>query len=438
VGDPNRAAASTRLLLATAVLWCLPGAAAPTVARESSPSPRYEIQVSPDMGAESGAVTLSSAVTGLAAGEERLFRAGQGEESQGSEKGWGAGRAILRSATLLIWDAPVAWWFGAALHEACGHGGRAREFDASPGIHLGSPWGGRDSYATFDLEGTSTEEQLFIYAGGTEANTVGASLLERRAVEGVLLRPIDLLFLASNRLVASDYVLRTTPDPARDPAGFWNEYGGGGDVANYLGLLHELHGSGTGITAAGVDDEVEREYQRLRRQAIWNLADPGLWWALGSSVRMAARGDRSPPLPLPRIGSRRFLPILSAEWTPSGGEASLEWVMAPALAPAPEEPLRSWFSFVARGGGGPSGTFGALGAASGEALPAGPFLLGGAVEAWRDPVHGVGGGARVRARLSRGTLAGFYFDVGVKSQGYWIGQPATPGMFAAAGIRFVP
>ena len=64
-------------------------------------------------------------------------------------------------------------------------------------------------------------------------------------------------------------------------------------------------------------------------------------------------------------------------------------------------------------------------------------ILGGAAELWHDPRNGLGGGARVRARLTRGYLRGLYLDVGVKSQGYWIAQPATPGPYAALGILFI-
>lgn len=322
-----------------------------------------------------------------------------------------------------------------ALHEAFGHGGRGREFHTSPGVHLGSPWGGRDSFASFDLEGTSTEEVLYIYAGGTEANTLAATLLERRAVEGVRLRPIDLLYLVANRLVASDYVLRTTPNPRTRPGRFFAEYTGGGDVARYLGLLHELHGDGTGVTPAAVDGTVYREYRRLRRQAYWNALDPGLWWALASALRLTARGDDGPPLPLPRAGRYRFLPVLSSEWTPSGGGTSLEWIMAPAARPpAPPTASPRTFSFIARRGRGPSGPFGALGAAAEDLLPAGRFSLGGAAELWHDPRNGPGAGARFRARLAHGHLRGLYFDLGVKSQGYWIGQPASAGPYVALGL----
>jgi hypothetical protein len=412
---------------------------APAWAEESIP-PRYELYFSPRLEAETGARLVSSAVTGTGAGEERLFR----------PLGPGAGGIAARGARALVWDAPVAWWFGVALHESFGHGGRGREFHTSPGVHLGSPWGGRDSYASFDLEGTSSEERLYIYSGGTEANTLAATFLERRAVEGVRMRPIELFYLASNRLVASDYVLRTTPDPADEPADFYGEYQGGGDVANYLGLLHELHATGSGITPSSTDDTIQREYERLRRQAYWNLLDPGLWWALASAMRLTVRGDDTAPVPLPRAGRFRFLPVLSSEWTPSGGEASLEWIMAPVdaapPAQAPASPPSSGFtmarartfSIVARRGAGPSGAFGALGAAAEDIMTAGSVILGGAAELWDDPRNGLGGGVRLRARLARGSLRGLYFDVGAKSQGYWIGQPATAGPYGAVGLLLTP
>lgn len=411
-----------RWAFAAAVALFLPATA---LASDPAGKRRYELLVSPILDAESGARLISSAVTATGWGEEHLFR----------RLDPGPGAITLRAARTLAWDAPIAWWYGVALHEAFGHGGRGREFHTSPGVHLGSPWGGRDSFASFDLEGTSTEEVLYIYAGGTEANTLAATLLERRAVEGVRLRPIDLLYLVSNRLVASDYVLRTTPNPRARPGRFFTEYTGGGDVARYLGLLHELHGQGTGVTPAAVNGTVYREYRRLRRQAYWNALDPGLWWALASALRLTARGEDSPPLPLPRAGRYRFLPVLSSEWTPSGGGTSLEWIMAPApRPPGPPSAAPRTFSFVARRGRGPSGPFGALGAAAEDLLPAGRLSLGGAAELWHDPRNGPGAGARFRARLTRGHFRGLYFDLGVKSQGYWIGQPASAGPYVALGL----
>ena len=401
---------------------------------EDEPAARYELYLSPTLDAETGARLVASAVTGTGAGEERLFR----------PLGSGPGGIAARELRTLVWDAPMAWWFGVALHEAFGHGGRAREFNASPGVHLGSPWGGRDSYASFDLAGTSSEERLYIYIGGAEANTLAATLLERRAVEGVRMRPIELLYLLSNRLVASDYVLRTTPDPRTEAARFYGEYQGGGDVANYLGLLHQLHGTGSGITPASTDATIQREYRRLRHQAFWNALDPGAWWALASAMRLAARGDDTGPVPLPRAGRFRFLPVLSNEWTPSGGQASLEWIMAPAARAAGgfasstaapgATPRPRTFSFIGRRGRGPSGAFGALGAAAEDLVAARRFFLGGAAEIWDDPRNGLGGGARVRARLTRGYLRGLYLDLGVKSQGYWVAQPATPGPYLALGL----
>jgi len=428
--------ACSRTLLTIAATLAFVAAAR---ADETTP-PRYEMYFSPALDAESGARLVSSAVTGTGAGAARLFR----------PLGPGPGGAAARMTRTLVWDAPMAWWFGVALHESFGHGGRGREFHTSPGVHLGSPWGGRNSYASFNLAGTSTEERLYLYAGGVEANTLAATLLERRAVEGVRMRPIELLYLASNRLVASDYVLRTTPNPGREPGRFYAEYSGGGDVANYLGLLHELHGAGSGITPASADATIDREYRHLRRQAYWNLLDPGVWWALASAMRLSVSGDDTAPLPLPRAGRFRVLPALSSEWTPSGGETSLEWIMAPAIAgqaPPAAAPTQTptdvaarprTFSIVARRGAGPSGAFGALGAAAEDIVSTGRVTFGGAAETWHDPRNGLGGGARLRARLTSGPLRGLYFDLGAKSQGYWIGQPATPGPYAAFGLLFMP
>lgn len=420
-----RAIAKAGLVAATALTLAGPAVAAAARADEPQIAPRYELLLSPALDAESGARLVSSAVTATGSGEERLFR----------RLDPGPWATTLRAVRTLVWDAPMAWWYGVALHEAFGHGGRGREFHTSPSVHLGSPWGGRDSYASFDLDGTSSEERLHIYAGGTEANTLAATLLERRAVEGVAMRPIELLYLASNRLVASDYVLRTTPDPGKEPGRFYAEYSGGGDVANYLGLLHELHEGESGIGPASVDATIEREYRRLRRQARWNLLDPGLWWAIASAVRQTARGDEASALPLPRSGRFRHLPVLSAEWTPSGGQTSIEWILAPLdRSPSPPGRAARTFSFVARRGSGPAGAFGALGAGGEDLVSAGRWALGGAAEIWHDPRGGPGGGARLRARLTRGYLRGLYFDAGAKSQGYWIGQPAGPGPYVAVGL----
>ena len=192
---------------------------------------------------------------------------------------------------------------------------------------------------------------------------------------------------------------------------------------------------------------IQRQRDRLRRQAFLNALDPGAWWALASAMRQVARGDDTSAVPMPRAGRFRHLPVLSSEWTPSGGETSLEWIMAPAdPAAAGGPPLAAGsiamrpartFSFIARRGRGPSGAFGALGVAAEDFLAVRSFSVGGAAEIWDDPRNGLGGGARVRARLDRGYLRGLYVDLGVKSQGYWVAQPATPGPYLALGLLFI-
>src|SRR5213596_1890441 len=104
--------AAVLTLVATALVSSRPALA------EDEPTPRYELYLSPTLDTESGARLVASAVTGTGAGEDLLFR------SLGS----GPGGIAAREVRTLVWDAPMAWWFGVALHEGFGHGGRAREF----------------------------------------------------------------------------------------------------------------------------------------------------------------------------------------------------------------------------------------------------------------------------------------------------------------------
>src|SRR3989442_8383523 len=102
---------------------------------------------------------------------------------------------------------------------------------------------------------------------------------------------------------------------------------------------------------------------------------------------------------------------------------------AAATRPRFHRRIDSWF--VAS----PLFAFGALGAAAEDLLAARRFVFGGAAEISDDPRNGPGGGARARARLTPGYLRGLYLDLRVKSQGYWVAQPATPGPHLARHKR---
>lgn len=341
-----------------------------------------------------------------------------------------AAGALARLARAVVLDAPLAWWFAVLQHEAFGHGGRAREFGADAGFHMGSPWESRSSYASFEAEGLTAAELLRVYAGGSESNSWSATLLERELVAGRPLTAFELLHLAGSRLVVSDYVLRTTPDPEQDPAGFHREWSGGGDVANYLGYLNTVYYGEAGIEPTVVSPSVVREYRRLERQARWSLLDPGVWMAAWAAGRQIARGDEAAVLPVPRAGRWRWLPLLSADWMPDGGAVAVETVFAPVRDSG--EGSR-WFSFTARRGSGPAGSYGAVGAAAERLWSTRRFRIGGELELWDGSDRGFGGGIRARLRATRGRLAGFFLDVGAKSDGHWPGRPAEPGLFLRIG-----
>jgi len=415
------AAGMLRFLIWIVLLPC-------TVALAADDDDRTELQISfdPYLSIETGADLMASTVSIVALGEDWTF---------GHLENRPAVRRPVRAVWTLAFDMPIAVWFSVQLHEIYGHGGRAREFGSTAGVHVGSPWERRSSYATFGAEGLSNDDLLRVYTGGSEANGFAATLLEREMVGGRKMRPLEFLYVAANRFTASAYVLHTTPDPADDPEGFWREWSGGGDVAHYLGYYHASQFGDAGITPDAVPVEIEDHYDRLTRQAYWNALDPGAWLSLFTAWRSVIRGDERSRLPMPRIGGRRFLPVFSCDWLPRGSAASLELVFSAPIETRGGNPAR-WFSFTVRQGRGYDGGIGALGAATESFAHPGPFRLGGDVEVWDRPGRNPGGGFRVRASTVQGKLKGFFFDVGAKTVGHWPGRPAESGLFLRVGGRF--
>jgi hypothetical protein len=381
------------------------------------------LSVDPHVSIETGADATRTFAALIARLETDAFRPLEGRRFPG---------VAARSVRTVLFDLPLAWWLGVLEHEAFGHGGRAREVGARAGFHMGSPWGGRDSYASFSTEGLGIDDVLRIYAGGTESNSWTAILAERDLVAGRPMSSLELLLVAANRWVDYAYVVRTTPDPARDPAGFYGEWTGGGDVANYLGRLIERDTGDPGITPGGSSRLVRDNYRRLRRQAVWSVLDPGLWLSLWTAGRAVLDGDAFPRVPLPSYRGRALLPLLSADWLPDGGVASLEIVLGPARGVPPVD--AAWSSLVARAGAGPRGRIIAAGAATDRLLALNGLKIGGEIEAWRQPTSGVGGGVRARFTALGGRMRGVFAEAGVKTAGHWPGRPAGTGAFASLGV----
>ncbi|ANM30082.1 hypothetical protein ABI59_11620 [Acidobacteria bacterium Mor1] len=414
-------------------------------AGEPESSDALTVSLDPYLSVESGADLTFSLVSLTARAEAWAFRPLEDRP---------AARVPLRSFWALAFDVPVAWWFGVLQHEAYGHAGRARELGSSgAGARMGSPWKRRSSYATFDASGMSDVDLLRVYAAGPESNGHAATLLTREALAGRELRPMELFYLTANRAVTSRYVLRTTPDPVTEPGGFFAEWSGGGDVANYIGYLHRDRFGDEGIRADGVDPSVLDVYERMERHAYWNGLDPAAWLALAVGWRAVVRGESTAQLPGFRLAGRRTLPVLSADWLPRGPVASLELVFGQPLpgsdhaggsggargsAASGSRSAAAWYSLVVRHGRGFDGRIGAVGAATEAFAEAGVFRLGGDLEIWDRPDGGVGGGVRVRGRVVRGRFRGAFADIGVKTAGHWPGRPVDDGPFVRFGVRFVP
>jgi hypothetical protein len=151
-------------------------------------------------------------------------------------------------------------------------------------------------------------------------------------------------------------------------------------------------------------------------------------------VQHWVHGDDPRPVPLPRLGGRRFLPVLSADWLPDGGIVSLEAIFGPSER-NPGGSGSRWFSFTLRRGRGPSGSISAAGASTERLWETTRYRFGGEVEVWTRPDHPIGGGARLHVRRTRGALRNLFLDVGVKSDGHWPGRPAGVGPFVRLGLR---
>lgn len=385
----------------------------------------------PDRSIDTGADLTFGAATAIAMLEHRVF----------SKVTLGRRAAItLGIAEIVLVDHPIAVFLLVLQHEAFGHGGRARELGSVAAFRMGSPWtvdalfkggtrfGGGASFEAVD----SPAERRTVYFGGTESNTRAATMIERELVAGRTARPVQLLYFVRSRWYASQYVLRT-PQPVRDPAGFFSE-SSGGDVATYLGELNRQYYGETGIAPDGVADTLLAEYRRLRWQAWANLADPGSWLALWTIARQSALGAEATPIPTLQWRGRRFLPVLSADWMVDGGALSVEAVFSGSRTPSSGT---RWFSFVARHGRGPAGGFWNAGAATEMLFTAKALRVGGELEAWDQPSSGAGGGVLARMVLTAGYAKGLLVDVGIKSDGHWPGRPINPGPFFRIGFRYV-
>ena len=395
--------------------------------------PRVTLSLDPDLSIDTGADLTFSLMVGISDLEERAF----------SPVTRTARTNIpLGIAKAMLLDHPIAIFMLVVQHEAFGHGGRAREFGANATFRMGSPWtsnalfnggtrfGGGASWGDAEL---TSEQTGRIYAAGTEANTRSATLIERELVAGTRFRTGELLYYLRSRWYPSQYVLRT-PDPASDPAGFFAE-SSGGDVANYLGELNRKYYGETGIAPGGVSATLMNEYRRLRRHALINLATPGAWLALWSAGRDVGIGSDAKPVPAFRIGDRRFLPLLNADWMVDGGAISIEAIFSRRVDAATGS---KWFSLLTRQGNGPGGRFWNAGAAAEQLAQWRALSLGGEIELWRQPSFGMGGGVNAQLRVRHGRIAGLQIYGGLKSDGDWPGRPANGGGFVRVGYRYMP
>jgi hypothetical protein len=410
-----------------------PSGQQPGPAPASDERPRLTVSIDPDRSIDTGADFTLAVMVGVSDLEQLAFS---------RLKRTARTNIPLGIAKAVFLDHPMAVFMLVMQHEAFGHGGRAREFGATATFRMGSPWT-RDTLfnggtrfgggASWGGKETTLEERGRIYAAGTEANTRSATLIERELVAGTRFRTAELLYYLRSRWYPSQYVLRT-PNPAADPAGFFAE-SNSGDVANYLGELHRKYYGEAGIAPTGVSPTLLNEYRRLRRHALINLATPGAWLALWSAGRDVGIGSDPRPMPAFRIGDRRFLPLVNADWMVDGGAVSIEAIFSRRIngANGPR-----WFSLLTRQGNGPGGRFWNVGAATERIAQWKSLSFGGEIEVWQQPSFGTGAGVNAHLSVSGGWMKGLQIYGGAKSDGDWPGRPAKSGGFFRVGYSPTP
>lgn len=424
------------------VAWSVLGICAPvaTARAEDAPTrPPLDVVVAPEFPMETGIISIMS-LGRLAFRYEELLPLGAARPSRDQAPHWVLDRVAWLGKTILV-DIPLAGLQALTIHEAFGHGARARElgFDVGYSFKLPFPY---DALLSPKDEGhagltnyiggaprADDPQQLFA-SGGIEANVATARALSRQIVaeDGVAHHGELALYVMSKlsysgELTAPSFRAAGPPTPSSN------------DAKAYLSNLQERFGRVRSDDRATIG-------KRLAAAYLWNLADPMLLWAAWAEIHdVILSSQRFATAPLPRAFGATFLPLPRVWLAPYGMENELsvtvkkgEWVVdvhgrvgTTGLAP-------SW-------GGG---------ASIEDHHVDRRVRVGAQVDVWRQPAldlerHAyfdrpsqLGGALSATLRLRVLSGAGLLGKLGAKTDGYLPTQPADAGPYGWVGLYLAP
>ncbi len=248
---------------------------------------------------------------GIAALDSRLI--GSVWFDEGSIIGKAGGIAI-RFAKLQYVDVPVEYFLTVVQHEFGGHGARYRELDI-PGIHyafdLPPPYGNGGGEATSSWSGQSPHETIAIWSGGVESHTFLQRGLALRWLDKRVVSYREALMYFISFQIAFEYILDAHENLLDGEAD--------DDPRAFVRLLNVGYGTLTPST------RMRMTVADLKMATKIDLANPFLFYSLYLILYDHLwHGRDGAELPMLRLGSVDYLPLIRSGWTPFGVEYHLE------------------------------------------------------------------------------------------------------------------
>jgi len=266
------------------------------------PQPPLVFVADPKLGMEAGIRSVDSVGRVLFRYDELLPRLSWNETT-------GVGKAagvLARTGQLLLVDLPVAEFETMVIHEAFGHGARAVDLGRKPTYSFPLPGLyciiARTSCIATTAVGVNHD--ILITLGGLEAGYLTGYWITLRAVQarGWLHQGDYLVYLYSKLRYFS---LQSTDD---------YRSGGGPDVGTYVTHLQDDFGRQSA-------EDRTRISSRLRTAALWNLADPILWYSFYAAfARGVWQGERWTKAPIHEASKTTFYTVPRFGLTPFGAE----------------------------------------------------------------------------------------------------------------------
>lgn len=344
---------------------------------------------------------------------------------------------VGRGLQYVLVDDALASFETTIIHEVFGHGARARAFGEDvrfsfslPGIYC-SVLAADDNCTSF-AQATpgmrNRDRDLLVTTGGVEANFLTAHWINMRIVQSHGWTHVgDLAVYLQSKLTYVGSFLSTSLDTM----------GGldspSDDIDRSVTLLQDRYNLPR-------PEDRHRISSRLRTAYLWNLADPGLFYALyGIVYRDIGRGERWTHAPLPTIGRTTFYATPRFNLSPFGAEHYVDVFLG-----------RDSSVLSIYGRAGSSGLASYTGAGVRALGLRAPFALerlsfGGELDVWSQPETLLDDRAVYDRPQRRGFNVGLSGDVRVvggvgltarlayKTRGYLVGQPIDDGVYGYIG-----